>query len=363
MFICFFSLNVTKVYLLTELYMITSRRPNKNSAGNLVVNLSKFSQFKNLIPTNPLWYILAMMSILIYISITPASFVTNRIIKINYSNKAFNKSLEAKSLGKNIVNCPYGSTLLGCELCRIRSPSVISSPIIKIISESNNNNKSNTAEAFTKIYDEKIWGDEGLGSGVGSTKENAEGAVYALRMILYKYGIFKLLDAPCGALAWTVDFIKQIKIEIPCFTYTGVDIVSSVIESNKKIFLGDNNVNFYCQDLSDANQLLPVGHDMILSRDALQHLSMDLIKSTLINYCRSNTTYLLVGSYISAKKNKNKNIRVGLAFSINLLLPPFNFPNPLEAFDERTRDGKHLLFYRLHPDLCESESFVRFVNG
>ena len=63
--------------------------------------------------------------------------------------------------------------------------------------------KSQTQAAFDNIYKKKIWGEGGLGSGVGSTVENAEGATYALRMILYKYAITKLMDAPCGALAWT----------------------------------------------------------------------------------------------------------------------------------------------------------------
>ena len=225
--------------------------------------------------------------------------------------------------------------------------------------------KSQTQAAFDNIYKKKIWGEGGLGSGVGSTVENAQGAAYALRLIMYKYAVTRLMDAPCGALAWTEGFIREMREEIPCFTYIGVDIVSSVIEDNKKLFEDDPSyTSFFVRDISDfPNQQLPKGQQLILSRDSLQHLSMPLIRTSIKQYCASDATYLAVGSYISAKKNKNRNIQTGMAFSINLLAPPFNFPEPMEYFNERTKDGKYLLLYNLHPDFCEAKAVVEFMNG
>ena len=258
------------------------------------------------------------------------------------------------------ISCAPGSSLLGCHLCLINGEEGKTTEL-----DTQGIIKSQTQAAFDNIYKKKIWGEGGLGSGVGSTVENAQGAAYALRMIMYKYALTRIMDAPCGALAWTEGFIRDMRKEIPCFTYTGVDIVPSVIEDNKRLFKDDPSyTSFFVRDISDfPKQKLPRGQQLILSRDTLQHLSMPLIRTSIKQYCASDATYLAVGSYISAKKNKNRNIQTGMAFSINLLAPPFNFPEPMEYFNERTRDGKYLLLYNLHPDFCEAKAVVDFVNG
>lgn len=197
------------------------------------------------------------------------------------------------------ISCAAGSSLLGCHLCLINGEEGRTTE-----QDTQGLVKSQTQAAFDNIYKKRIWGDGGAGSGVGSTIENAQGAAYALRMIMYKYALTRLMDAPCGALAWTEGFIRDMRREIPCFTYTGVDIVPSVIEDNKKLFKDDPSyTSFFIRDISDyPNQQLPKGQQLILSRDTLQHLSMPLIRISIKQYCGSDATYLAVGSYISAKK-------------------------------------------------------------
>ena len=56
-----------------------------------------------------------------------------------------------------------------------------------------------TNTTFEQIYQQKIWTPEGGGSGVGSSRVNGLGASYILRLIMMKYRLTKLLDAPCGA--------------------------------------------------------------------------------------------------------------------------------------------------------------------
>ena len=53
--------------------------------------------------------------------------------------------------------------------------------------------------------------------------------------------------------------MRSMRKEIPCFTYVGVDIVPSVIEDNKRLFPDEPYVSFFVRDISDPNQLLPVG--------------------------------------------------------------------------------------------------------
>ena len=65
--------------------------------------------------------------------------------------------------------------------------------------------------------------------------------------------------------------------ELMCNHDTGVDVVSSVIDKNKVKFNDLEWMKFSSQDLSSWTENLPNGYDLILSRDALQHLSYSSI--------------------------------------------------------------------------------------
>jgi len=85
------------------------------------------------------------------------------------------------------------------------------------------------------------------------------------------------------------------------------------------------------------------GKSAIFSRDALQHLSFDLVISTLQNFARSNVDYVIVGSYQNV--GRNANISTGEYFAIDLSSSPFGLPAPLEVIEEETPDKKHLVIY------------------
>lgn len=190
--------------------------------------------------------------------------------------------------------------------------------------------------------------------------------------VTLRYGITRLLDAPCGGVhsSWMNSTLRRIKEEIPCFTYLGVDVVPSVVKKNRESFSMHSSWTFFAEmDLSEGNHgsqknglssrnsnsnsmssrngnssglgnpvlsSLPSGFQLLLSRDALQHLSYAAIAGVLQNYCLSGAAYLLVGSYILEQpggQSKNKDIAVGETFSIDLLRAPFNFRDPLVHFD------------------------------
>ena len=77
-----------------------------------------------------------------------------------------------------------------------------------------------------------------------------------------------------------------------------MDVVSSVIDKNKVKFNDLEWMKFSSQDLSSWTENLPNGYDLILSRDALQHLSYSSIagRSYQGNFHRTfidtNTQYL-----------------------------------------------------------------------
>ncbi len=240
-----------------------------------------------------------------------------------------------------------------------------------------------TNTTFEQIYQQKIWTPEGGGSGVGSSRVNGLGASYILRLIMMKYRLTKLLDAPCGAAmsSWMYTTIQPLKSDIPSFQYYGVDVVGSVIHANRAKVIQEKMekfVQYYRVDLSASSTTtkaslprLPLHYDIILSRDALQHLPYQLIARVLHSYCETNSRYLLIGSYLHSIKsgdNRNRDIKVGETFHINVLQAPFLFPKPLEVFDEPVicAEGvdsqKSLLLYKLNT-LCRSSSLLQFVQS
>mmetsp|Transcript_13029 Transcript_13029/g.13088 ORF Transcript_13029/g.13088 Transcript_13029/m.13088 type:complete len:312 (-) Transcript_13029:159-1094(-) len=267
------------------------------------------------------------------------------------------------------LSSPTQISFMACILCRSSTVTDIKSPnrFLRGMSiQSNSSIKPSTEDEFSYIYANQKWGRDGGGSGGGSDPEKARGTITILRTILYKYGVTRLLDAPCGAVShsWMSLTLNHLHSDMSCFRYHGVDVVPMVIERNKDAFKDQSWASFTQMDLSNQKSSLPIGYDMILSRDALQHLPYHLIAGALDAYCRSDALYLLVGSYVGLKHNKDIG-KAGGYFSINLLTPPFSFSSPVEIYSERGSShetkSKNLLLYRLS-DLCVSEELKQFLS-
>jgi len=225
------------------------------------------------------------------------------------------------------------------------------------------------SKVFDKIYGEQLWSADGRGSGRGSTKENAQNTVKALGHVLHKYKITRLLDAPCGALEWTEDFLNLTREEIPDFNYCGVDVVESVVAENESR-MGSDWCKFVAVDLAVDSP--PNGYDLILCRDALQHNSYQQIAGILKGFSETDTRYLLVTSFSRWAEranwtgNQNRDIETGLFFPNNLKLAPFNFTDGiLESLDDKrptgTAKGHKLLMYDLEV-LRNSPTFKSFLE-
>jgi len=108
-----------------------------------------------------------------------------------------------------------------------------------------------------------------------------------------------------------------------------------------------NNTSWKFQlcDLSLCH--LPLGYDLILVRDTLQHLSYSNIFTFLRNVKDNDAKYLMAGSNINT--HENNNIDNGARFDLNLLHTPFELPLPLESYSEGLfeRGGKYLLLWDL----------------
>jgi len=283
------------------------------------------------------------------------------------TNATENSILEVQHMENCLVNSP-NATILGCFLC---SPKM--NMIAKKFNYSRRLIEPSPSEVFSKIYSVEAWGPDGGGSGGGSTIEYAVVAHQILQLLTYKYNVKNFIDAPCGHVAqsWMRHTLLSLRQQIPCFHYYGVDVASKIIDDNIKSF-GESHswIKFLLVDLSSANASLPIGYDMIFSRDALQHLSFHNIAGVIRTFCRNDAKYLLVGSYLKSAK-ENVNIETGGYFDIDLLRPPFSFPQPIEIFSETplhpnvikacgVAHSKQYYLYDLQK-LCESSTLQHFV--
>jgi SAM-dependent methyltransferase len=120
-------------------------------------------------------------------------------------------------------------------------------------------------ETFTHIYDSGYWkhGQDIGGAGTGSTASVTEAYRKFLQQFLADYNIQTVVDAGCGD--W--EFSKL--IDWDGVQYTGIDVVPSVVKSNRKIYQ-KRNIHFIEGDAIHMN--LPVA-DLLICKDVLQHLT------------------------------------------------------------------------------------------
>ena len=172
---------------------------------------------------------------------------------------------------------------------------------------------------FERIYAENSWQCDETRSGSGSTLAETEIVRAELPKLLARIGAKSMLDAACGDCHW----ISRVELGIE---YTGVDVVPSLIDQNRCRFPGRR---FLAADL--ASDSLPCV-DLILCRDCLFHLSYRQMRKILRNFRRSGSRYLLTTTFPSLTENYN--IVSGGWRPLNLELPPFSLPSPLELWCE-----------------------------
>lgn len=191
---------------------------------------------------------------------------------------------------------------------------------------------------FSKIYADGGWSEE-TASGIGSTLEATTIIRQQLPPLLGRIDAHSILDAPCGDFNW----MKE--VELPGIHYTGVDIVSDLIERNRQLYANSAR-EFRLLDL--AKDKLPKA-DLILCRDCLIHLSLHNAMQVIKNFKASGSGYLLTTTYTDLAKNSE--ILTGQWRPINLQAPPFNFPSPLELIVELPEEGRSMGLWNLSDPL------------
>lgn len=197
--------------------------------------------------------------------------------------------------------------------------------------------KMTPQERFEKIYRENHWGDPESVSGWGSTLKITEVVRRELPGVFQRHAIRSVFDAPCGDYNWFQH------VERGGVTYTGGDVVAELIEKNRAAFTG-HATRFITHDLLEDP--MPAA-DVWLCRDCLIHFSLEHIFTALTAFARSEMAYTLQTTMPSHYENAD--ITTGGFRLINLQLPPFSLPEPIEVIDEhkdQNRDKKLALWSR-----------------
>jgi hypothetical protein len=183
-------------------------------------------------------------------------------------------------------------------------------------------NKS-TEEIFTSIYDNNNWLSDESRSGLGSTMEATRHLRERLPKVMAALGARSLLDAPCGDFNW----MRHCELNID--RYVGGDIVAKLVADLNARYASPTR-SFIQLDI--ISQPLPEC-DVLFCRDLFLHLSFDHIHAALENFRRSQCKWLITSTYADVRVNLDT--FTGGVRILNLCLPPFNFPTPIEYIVDR----------------------------
>lgn len=189
-------------------------------------------------------------------------------------------------------------------------------------------------EIFERIFRKNLWQSLESVSGKGSEIIATQDILSNLPILLQKYNIKTILDAPCGDFNW----IKHLAYKFD--KYIGIDIVEEIIANNKQY--ENNNTIFNVGNI--LNCYIP-NVDLILCRDCFIHFTYKQIYASIKNFKKSQAKFILLTTY---DIDTNHDIPTGQYRKINLLIPPLNFPKPLEVIREYpSNDNKYLALWKL----------------
>ena len=183
---------------------------------------------------------------------------------------------------------------------------------------------------FEDIYTNNTWkinNNVKSVSGPGSDESQVKEIIDNIPKLLQLYNINKVFDCPCGDFNW----ISKIFSKNSNYKYTGADIVSKLIDSNKSLY---PEINFIHFDITKDN--IDGEYDLIICRDLLVHFSYEDIKKAISNIKKSKCKYILMTTF---PNKENRNIKTSQWRPVNFEKEPFNFPKPIYTINENCTEG------------------------
>lgn len=187
--------------------------------------------------------------------------------------------------------------------------------------------RQNLKAKFSNIYSTNAFEGKISRSGGGSDMVQTAELRKELPTLIKELNIKTFLDAPCGDWHW----MRETNLGVE--NYIGTDIVQELIEKNQQQF-GNNTRSFQCLNL--AEDILPQA-DLIFCRDCLVHLSYSDIQRIILNFKKSNSTYLLTTTFTNRDRNDDLGNKIWR--TLNLQLSPFNFSKPIRLINEKCTEA------------------------
>jgi len=152
----------------------------------------------------------------------------------------------------------------------------------------------------------------------------------------------RLLDIPCGDMAWMHRFLKT-RDDVD---YTGMDIVPELISNHSKSFK-KYPWKFIHQDI--VEQPLNESYDIILCRMMLQHLYTPDVLKVLKRFSDSGSRNLLTTNFYTFGDNADlpQSLWKGRVRCLNLEIPPFSLAPPKCMFRDGEEDDLNGRFHFL----------------
>lgn len=180
-------------------------------------------------------------------------------------------------------------------------------------------------DSVESFFSKHHWINSPSVSGPGSDNIQTKTIQEKIPLLIQKYNINTFFDIPCGDFYWMKNIVNQIP------NYSGADIVSTIINNNKKNYPSYNFIHF---DL--LKDIIPNQPDLIFCRDLLVHFPLEHIKVALNNIKKSSCPFLLMTTFIN---RQNNDIKFGEWQPVSFFDDPFNFPEPLEMINEKCIQG------------------------
>lgn len=172
---------------------------------------------------------------------------------------------------------------------------------------------------FEKIMATRSWGNSETVSGNGSAKKATEKVRKCLGDWIKKYRIKSFVDIPCGDGNW-----QGLISGIDDVEYKGFDISQSAVAGARQKNTAHAGMKFGELDLTSS---VPPTGDMIMLRDFVQHLPLELGMQAIRNAKKAGIKYVAISTYPG---QKNRNVQAGGMFFDNVQSSPYNFGNFLE---------------------------------
>ena len=193
-------------------------------------------------------------------------------------------------------------------------------------------------------------------SGQGSTSEATVLLRSNLAAVLGRYGVRTVLDLGCGDCNWFGRMLDGMDLD----RYHGIDVVASLIEENRKKY-PPTICSFTHADITSASL---DAYDLVLVRDVLTHLKVRNVIRVLTNIKNSGSHYFAASHYSGCDRSRDLHNDGGWR-SINLRIPPYALPEPMEIIEDIPEKGKYLALWKTTdiPDFSDAAMEIEVING